>query len=176
MFEMIENELRTLSPYADIFMSNTAAYDFLRRCGVVKEHNPCPKCQTPLKIGNYSAFIDGLGYKCPERGCRKQISAKYNTPFSSLSLELKKILRCIYAFTINLHVYQAELMTEVSKPTFLKIRDMILSRIENFQEEDVVLGGDGVRVNLMRLQYAMDSLFKIHQIQRMKPIIILFSG
>lgn len=43
----------------------------------------------------------------------------------------------------------------MSEPTFIKVKDLILDMISSTEPDVVMIGGDGVRVRLMKLPYVM---------------------
>ncbi|KAG0438106.1 hypothetical protein DMUE_3301 [Dictyocoela muelleri] len=145
MFDLLFDEFPSLCPFENtVFTNNKYAYNLLLKCGIVNETLQCPKCNSLLKLCNYSAFNDGFAYKCSNLRCNKILSTKYDSVFGKFTLEFKKIFMGIYSFIFNFHIYQAEHFSDVSKGSYLKLKDLIVSRMAKLQEDDVFIGGENV--------------------------------
>ncbi|KAF9764447.1 hypothetical protein NGRA_0555 [Nosema granulosis] len=136
----------TLSPYDSIFVDNQAAIEFCQNTDIFVQRYTCPMCTSNMSEKNYSRAADGIIYRCRMKSCKKNVSIKTNSNFLGLNVPTHRILRCIYAWTMNYTNYQATHLSGISEPTFIKIKD----RIQEWLHVDTSfkIGGEGVEIQI----------------------------
>ncbi|KAG0434362.1 hypothetical protein DMUE_5214 [Dictyocoela muelleri] len=132
MFDLLIEEFITMCPSnGDVFTSNIAAYDLLRRRGIVNEHNLCPSCGSVLISFNLSKYKDGFSCIGTSNICNIHFSANRNTIFESFTIKFKKILMAIYCFVFNYHIFKSAQFFNITKPTYINIIDLIISKMQD---------------------------------------------
>ncbi|KCZ73775.1 hypothetical protein H311_05265, partial [Anncaliia algerae PRA109] len=84
-------------------------------------------------------------FYCKNIKCKNKRNLRFNSIFTDLTIEFKKIIRIIYSYVFELNLNQALYFCEVSKPTYIKAKDRITqSLILNSSK----IGGAGLHVHI----------------------------
>lgn len=146
MFE----ELSNFEPFNEIFTDNNKAISFMIRHVLIISEIPCKKnnCDGIMKIQNTSKYSDGMGFRCRVKKCKSLLSVKAGSKFEGLTIDCKKILRCFYCWVYSYTNYQAIAYVQVSEPSYIKMKDLIMDVLGS--ETGIVerIGGEGVRVQI----------------------------
>lgn len=142
------DEFRELSPYHSIFTDNNVAIDFMVEHCLLLSVIPCHKdtCSGLMNIQSSSSYIDGRVYRCQNNKCKKKVSIKNGSKFESLNIEFKKILRSIYCWVYSYTNYQAIGLCEISEPSYIQCKEIIMEVIASSCVENIKIGGPGIRV------------------------------
>lgn len=144
--EEILRRFKKLSPYDPIFVENKDALSYLQDLNILRKKLTCVLCSSTMNVKKSSRSSDGVVFKCEKKKCKKILSIKSGSKLSGLNIPTYLILRCVYAWTLNYSNYQATHLSDISEPTFIKVKDRIPEWLEVDTEE--MIGGVGVEVQI----------------------------
>lgn len=91
---------------------------FLDKCvqwNFIKSQADCPSCHTIMVIKFSYKYQDGGYFRCKNIKCRKRLSLKFDTCFTTSKLTLKEIIYIFGLWIIDLSIHKAALMTNFSE-------------------------------------------------------------
>lgn len=133
--------------FSSIFQSNDAAINFLLENEHITNSRICPKCGKIMNINKCDRRINGKAYICSGRNCKKIISISLLL-LETIKVEIKLLLRVVYAFVMNYDNAQAIANCEISEPTYIKIKTIIVNCISEFNKTAPKIGGENIEVQL----------------------------
>ncbi|KAF9761129.1 hypothetical protein NGRA_2836 [Nosema granulosis] len=150
----LEETFTSLDIYDECFRSKEGAIIFLLDHGFLRPSIPCDRCLNlthPYVMTISTTHPSNPAkkkkiYRCRNKSCRSKASLKKGFRFGIVSVDYNKILRAVYCWIYNFHIYQAIDLCKISKNIYLKIKDLIMETIGEQIEEMNMIGGEGIKV------------------------------
>ena len=70
-------------------------------------------CGTDMRIVNRAKYPEGRSFRCPRKGCQKQVSLRKGSFFENSNIELEKILRLMHLWSTKTPLKQMREELEV---------------------------------------------------------------
>ncbi|MGL6008786.1 MAG: hypothetical protein ACRC1D_04945 [Culicoidibacterales bacterium] len=122
----------------------------------------CSKCSTPLKYERCKSYADSFCWRCTTRTCmdyQKRTSIRSGSFFEGFGLELKKIIKVLLRYSIDIGAEAIFGSVKISKPLIRKILKGLIRKMDISNKNGRKLGGPGkiVQVDETMLNYSCKS-------------------
>ncbi|WUR04303.1 DDE-TNP-IS1595 domain-containing protein [Vairimorpha necatrix] len=108
--EGILEKVEEVDPWNPIFQDNDMAITLLLEIGVIKPVMPCVSkfCVRNIKMITTPSFIDGKGYKCPSKKCKR---------------------KSLYCWVFSYTNYQAINFCQIAENTYIEFKNVLMDII-----------------------------------------------
>lgn len=128
----------------DMFWDDEIAYNYLLSNNVMKREVECSACKNIMLLKNNVIFIRRV-FICPNRKCNNKRKLNFKSEFENVKLDFSKIIKIIYTYVYNYNIYQSLNFCQITKPTYIKIKDIITRKLII---DDEKLGGKGFQIQI----------------------------
>lgn len=142
--EVNEHKNTKIHPYLSIFTSDRYAYMFLRETKIFKSVIDCSSCSSIMYLNKTDYHEEGF-FKCQNKNCKNKRTNKSNSLFEGVRINSSQITRVIYCILYEYNLIQGTSLCNISKPTYIRLKDIILS---NLDMENKRIGGLGYDVQI----------------------------
>ncbi|KCZ76405.1 hypothetical protein H311_02599 [Anncaliia algerae PRA109] len=137
-----------INPFNEIFISVDKAYNFMLEYKIIKNEMICPSCNSFMRVSSLATSLNLKGFKCTKKICKNKRSILSESKFNNINIPLNKILRVFYSFVFDYSNDQAVNFCQLSEPTYIKLKELIIKNIPN---EANKIGGEGMEAKVMKL-------------------------
>ena len=95
----ISSSSRNVVTYYDLckhLSDATATVQWCQRNKLLAENKDCPACGRDMHLVRRKSSPEKMGWKCPWKGCRKEVSLREGTFFSHSHLEIQQFLCTVH--------------------------------------------------------------------------------